>query len=69
GQKMAQIHMPVQRPTSCTFGGPDLQTLYITTASVGLSEVEIERSFFSGDLFALNTDVRGLPTNRFREAP
>ena len=31
------ITMPVSRPTSCTFGGPDLRDLYITTASTGLS--------------------------------
>jgi len=69
GQKMAQIDMPVQRPTSCTFGGPKLQTLYITTASVGLSETEIEQSFYSGDLFALSTDVCGSPTHAFQEMP
>ena len=27
------IQMPVQRPTSCAFGGPDLTTLYVTSAS------------------------------------
>jgi len=42
----------VVRPTSCTFGNEDL-TLYITTASVGLSEAEIQNSFYSGDLFSL----------------
>jgi len=56
----------VQRPTSCTFGDQDLQTLYITTASVGLSEEEIQKSFYSGDLFALQTDITGLPTDNFR---
>jgi sugar lactone lactonase YvrE len=53
------IEMPVSNVTSCTFGGPDYQTLYVTTASrIG------ER--LSGGLFALQTEVRGLSENRFR---
>ncbi|NET40042.1 MAG: SMP-30/gluconolactonase/LRE family protein [Cyanothece sp. SIO1E1] len=65
GEEIERVNLPVQRPTSCTFGGEQLQTLYITTASVGLSEAEIQASFFSGDLFCLETNVAGLPPNRF----
>ncbi|MFN6461128.1 MAG: SMP-30/gluconolactonase/LRE family protein [Nostoc sp. DedVER02] len=65
GEEILRIKLPVQLPTSCTFGGEDLRTLYITTASVGLSQTEIEKSFNSGDLFALQTDVTGLPTYSF----
>ncbi|WP_375513432.1 SMP-30/gluconolactonase/LRE family protein [uncultured Nostoc sp.] len=65
GEEILRIKLPVQLPTSCTFGGEDLQTLYITTASVGLSQADIEKSFYSGDLFALQTDVTGLPTYDF----
>ncbi|BBD66695.1 SMP-30/gluconolaconase/LRE domain-containing protein [Nostoc commune NIES-4072] len=65
GEEILRIKLPVQVPTSCTFGGEDLQTLYITTASVGLSQAEIEKSFYSGDLFALQTDVAGLPNYSF----
>jgi sugar lactone lactonase YvrE len=67
GEEILRINLPVQLPTSCTFGGEDLQTLYITTASVGLSQGEIEKSFYSGDLFALQTDVRGLPSYDFEK--
>ncbi|WP_373529637.1 SMP-30/gluconolactonase/LRE family protein [Nostoc sp.] len=65
GEEILRIKLPVQVPTSCTFGGEDLQTLYITTASVGLSQAEIDKSFSSGDLFALQTDVTGLPSYDF----
>ncbi|MBG1244829.1 SMP-30/gluconolactonase/LRE family protein [Nostoc sp. NZL] len=65
GEEILRVKLPVQLPTSCTFGGEDLQTLYITTASVGLSQAEIEKSFYAGDLFTLETDVTGLPTNNF----
>ncbi|OKH23694.1 SMP-30/gluconolactonase/LRE family protein [Chroogloeocystis siderophila] len=65
GTEMARISMPVQRPTCCVFGNQDLATLYITTASVGLSEEEIQKSFYSGDLFSLATNTSGMPTYEF----
>lgn len=65
GQEMGRLMLPVQRPTSCTFGGPKLSQLFITTASVGLSESEIQQSFYSGDLFCVETQTTGLPNHRF----
>jgi sugar lactone lactonase YvrE len=66
GKEMMRVKMPVQRPTCCIFGNADLSTLYITTASVGLSEAEIQHSFYSGDLFSLVTNISGMPTHHFR---
>lgn len=66
GKEMMRVKMPVVRPTSCTFGGEDLTTLYITTASVGVSEEEIEKSFYSGDLFGLATSTSGFPAHHFK---
>ena len=34
------LDLPVSQPTSCTFGGPTLQTLYVTTAYIGLSDAQ-----------------------------
>jgi len=65
GQELARIPLPVQRPTSCTFGGDNLNTLYITSAAVGLSEAEIQKSFYSGDVFAIVPQVAGWPCYRF----
>lgn len=65
GAEMGRIQLPIQRPTSCTFGGKTLSQLYITSASVGLSEAEIETSFWSGDLFCVETNIQGLPSHRF----
>lgn len=66
GEEVSRIHLPVPLVTSCTFGGEDLQTLYITTASVGLQQEEIDKSLYSGDLFAIRTEVAGLPTYDFQ---
>lgn len=55
------IWMPVVRPTSCAFGGDGLNTLYITSASSGLSAEQLARSPFAGGIFALDPGVKGLP--------
>jgi sugar lactone lactonase YvrE len=54
------IDMPVENITTCTFGGEDLRSLYITTAA---SAVRGDR--LAGSLFRLRVDVPGLPENRF----
>ncbi|KQS82644.1 SMP-30/gluconolactonase/LRE family protein [Rhizobium sp. Leaf383] len=59
GGVVGVIEMPVSNPTTCTFGGPDLKTLYITSAMGGPSER------LSGSLFALSVNVPGLPENRY----
>jgi sugar lactone lactonase YvrE len=53
------IYLPIQRPTSCAFGGPNLDQLFITSAWTGLSEAERKDQPFAGDLFMLPTDVQG----------
>lgn len=56
-----EINLPVQRPTSCTFGGPDMNLLYITSAKIGLSPNELAEQPLAGNVFVVETDVRGLP--------
>lgn len=58
------VEMPVAAPTTCTFGGPDLKTLYITSAGGGSAMARGER--LGGGLFALAVDAPGLPENRVR---
>lgn len=59
------LEMPVQRPTSCMFGGPDLRDLYITSASINLTEEERARQPGAGCIFRARTDVPGLPEQMF----
>jgi len=66
GQELMRIRMPVPRPTSCCFGGPSLETLYVTSASVRLSEEALRAAPMSGSLFAMKIPgVRGLPEATF----
>ena len=57
------VEMPVANVTTCTFGGPQLKTLFITTAGGGGGMAKRER--FAGGLYALAVDVPGLPENKF----
>jgi sugar lactone lactonase YvrE len=54
------VDVPVEQPTSCAFGGPDLTTLYITSAWDGLSAEAKRAQRLAGGLFALETGVKGL---------
>jgi sugar lactone lactonase YvrE len=65
GEVLGRVELPVQRPTCPTFGGSDLSTLYVTTASVGLSQQQIQQGFYAGDLFAIAAPAPGLATNPF----
>jgi sugar lactone lactonase YvrE len=60
------IELPVQRPTSCAFGGPDMETLYITTATQRLTPEELAGQPLAGALLALRPGVRGSPVPRCR---
>jgi len=55
------LEMPVQNITTCTFGGADCKTLYVTTATIEARPSDR----LAGGLFAVRTAVKGLPENRF----
>jgi len=60
-----QIQLPVTRGTSCTFGGDDLRTLYITSARETLTAAMLRHEPLAGSLFACEAGVAGRPTHRF----
>lgn len=55
------LDVPAVQPTCLAFGGPGLDILYVTSASVGLRHAGPD----DGGLFARGLDVRGLPEQRF----
>ena len=59
------INLPVRRPTSLVFGGPDLDVLYITTATRRLPEAELAQQPLAGCLLAVRPGVQGLPEPEF----
>lgn len=65
GHLDAVIPVPVSCPTSCAFGGPELEDLYITSARVALSHAERVAQPHAGSLFRCRPGVRGRLANRF----
>lgn len=59
------IELPVEKPTSCMFGGPDLRTLYVTSAVWDLTSERLQAQPKAGGLFALDVGVAGVPEPRF----
>lgn len=59
------ITLPVQQPTSCTFGGPRLDTLYITSARQNLQPAALNEQPLAGAVLAIEPGVRGLVEPRF----
>lgn len=54
------IDVPVWKPTCCAFGGPGLDTLYITTSRLMSSAEVLEQEPDSGGLFAVKPGICGV---------
>jgi sugar lactone lactonase YvrE len=63
GVQIDWLATPCPRPTSCAFGGDDLRTLFVTTASIGLDPADPHFGE-AGNIMALPVDVAGLPVAR-----
>jgi sugar lactone lactonase YvrE len=69
GRVDRHVALPVRRPTSCAFGGPDLDVLFVTTATQKLTPEELAEQPLAGALLALDVGAKGLPEPRFRDHP
>lgn len=65
GAQIAEVRLPVARPTSCTFGGPRLETLFITSARVHLIDDDLDQQPLAGSLFAFEPGVQGIADTLF----
>jgi sugar lactone lactonase YvrE len=69
GLPRARIDVPTLRPTSIAFGGPKLQTMYLTSARMGLTPSDLATWPALGALFALERPVSDRPANVFGGTP
>jgi sugar lactone lactonase YvrE len=59
------VELPVSNPTCVCLGGPDMKTLYITTARKFLDRTQLRAQPLAGALLAIDVSVPGLPECRF----
>jgi sugar lactone lactonase YvrE len=59
------VPLPVAHPTSCAFGGPDLATLFVTSAHEPLDGAARAAQPLAGAVLTLDVGLRGLPEPRF----
>ena len=65
GEIVAEVALPVQRPTMIAFGGTDHRTAYVTTARKGLDEAALLEQPLAGAVLSFPVDVPGVPEFAF----
>ena len=65
GERLQQIDLPVQRPTCPAFGGPELDRLYVTSATIGLDSDALAMQPCAGGLLLMSPGVSGLAERPF----
>ena len=63
---MQTICLPTDTPTCCEFGGKDLSTLYVTTATLRRSAQELQKQPLAEGLFAIDPGCKGLRSALFK---
>ncbi|WP_395700280.1 SMP-30/gluconolactonase/LRE family protein [Aquabacterium sp.] len=63
--ELLRVPLPTAHITNVAFGGPAQRTLFITSARFGLDAAQLAAEPLAGALFAIDTEVTGLPANTF----
>ena len=59
-------NVPALGVTNCTFGGENMETLYVTSGKINLTKNQLSNYPLSGDLFEIKTGVQGKVDNYFK---
>ena len=65
GELLQSISLPAPNVTSCTFGGLNMNELYITTARKDLDQAALAQYPLAGSVFRLKTDIVGMKNFEF----
>jgi len=65
GKLIHRINLPAKNVTNCAFGGQNNTELFITTATKGMSKVNLQKFKCSGFLFSVKTNMKGLLQKKF----
>ena len=59
------LRLPVSQPTCVAFGGPQLDRLFITSATQGFDEQALLAEPEAGNVLVFQTNITGTPDSRF----
>ncbi len=65
GEKMQKLSLPCSNVTSCCFGGERFDLLYITTASIALSDEQKAEQPHAGKVFVCKVEAKGYPASQW----
>lgn len=65
GRLLAVVEVDAPQVSSCTFGGADLDTLFITTSAEDMTGAQLAHHEHSGKVFWADTGVRGRPADAY----
>ena len=65
GKRIHKINLPAKNITNCAFGGKKNSELFVTSALKGMKTSEIKKYKFSGRLFKIQTNIRGIEQKKY----
>ena len=64
-QLIHTVNLPAKNITNCAFGGQKNNQLFVTSATKGLNKFDLQRFKYSGCLFSVNTNAKGILQKKF----
>jgi len=65
GKLKHTVKFPAKNITNCTFGGKNNTEIFVTTAKKSMSKSELQKYLFSGSLFSVKSNIKGLTQKKF----
>lgn len=65
GKVLDRVELPAERITCCAFGGSNMDELYITTARIGVDDLDSQPE--AGALFCIRPGVTGIRSFKFQD--
>ena len=65
GKIIYVINLPAKNITNCTFGGPNNSEVFVTSALKSMKKNEIKKYKYSGALFKIKTNIRGISQKKY----
>ena len=59
------VNLPAKNITNCAFGGQKNNQLFVTSATKGLNKSDLQKFKYSGCLFSVNTNTKGILQKKF----